>query len=213
MAQRRSSILAAVLLPVLVVVGYGVVTGLGLVWPERSTLSMVASIVVSLLAWLALGLWFKERTRWLTVICILLCAGVFVFPMIGAASLGTDLALTRDGESVEARVVDILVDQTNHREGEEAWRTTYEFEAVDDGRELGSIDYRGGKDAYGYDVGDEVDLLVDPDGEVPPKLEEKVDVGTDIAMLVLGAVLFSIVWVIGLVMPFIWRPQGDFSDL
>lgn len=86
-----------------------------------------------------------------------------------------------------ARHLDISVEQTNHREGREALKTTYEFESIGDGSDLGTIDHRGGKDAYGFAEGDEVDLVVDPDGTVPPQLEERVEVVTRTAHPNVGA--------------------------
>lgn len=204
--QRGSTTLGAVFLPISVVAGYALVTGIGIVWPQRPVVAIVSSIVVSIVLWVASALWFLHRTGWPRVLGIGLFAATFVFPMVGGATLGTDLALEQKADQVTGRVSDIDVEQTNSKEGEEAWKTTYTFVA-DDGRELGTVDYRGGRDAYGFEVGDDTELMVDPSGDLPVKLAERVDSGDDIAMLAVGGVLFAICYAIGLFVPMIWRPR------
>lgn len=199
------SALSAILLPVCVVAGYALATGLGFAWPERPWVAIVASITVSILLLLASALWFQGRTGWWRSVCLIGFAAAFVFPMVGAASLGTDLALEKQADVVSGEVADIAVEQVNHREGQESYRTTYTFVASEDGRELGTVDYRGGKDAYELEVGDSTDLMVDPSGELPLKLAERVDSGNDIATLVIGGVLFMGAYVIGLCWPWVRR--------
>ncbi|WP_157551262.1 hypothetical protein [Nocardioides jensenii] len=206
--QRNWTVPGSVLLPLSVVVGYELVTGLGFLWPEHPWVAIVGSITVSILLWLVATLWFHRRTRWWRTLCLLPFAAVFVFPMVGAASLGTDMALEKHAELVGGEVADIAVEQTNHREGRESYRTTYTFVASEDGRELGTVDYRGSRDAYDLEVGDSTDLLVDPSGELPLKLADRVDSGDDIAMVAIGGVLFVIVYSIGLCWPMVRRPDA-----
>lgn len=194
-----------ILLPVCVLVAYGAVIGIGFVWPEHPTLSMVSAIVVSVVLWMVSGWWFCRRTNWWAWVGAVFLAGALVFPMVGSASLGTDLALETAADQVSGEVTTIDVEQVSHRKGREAWKTTYTFVAADDGRDLGTVDYRGGKDAYELEVGDTIDLLVDPSGDLPLKLAEEVDSGTDIALIVLGVVLYLIIYAIGLVWPLVRR--------
>lgn len=205
MHRRDWTTPAAILLPLFTVAAYVVVTVIGLLWPERPWVAIASSITVSVILWLVSALWFAARTRWYRVIPMLGFAVALVFPMVGAASLGTDLALERQGEQVVGEVVDIEVEQTNHREGRESWRTTYTFVSPDDGQQLGTVDYRGDKDAYDLDVGDRTDLIVDPDGELPVKLAERVDSSLDMVMLGLGGFLYLVGWGIGLVWPMLRR--------
>lgn len=203
-AQRQDrAVLGALLLALSVVVGYAVVIVIGFLWPEHPMVAIVASITVSLLLWAVCTVWFQRRTRWWRIVCILLFAATFVFPMVGAASLGTDLALEKHADRVSAEVVDIDVVQTNHREGQEAWKTTYTFVAVEDGRELGTVDYRGGKGGYDLEVGGRTDLMADPSGRLPPKLADEVDSSDDVGMIVMGGVLFFLFVALGLFWPMV----------
>jgi len=205
-APRRDwTTLGAIILPLCVVGGYGLVTGIGFLWPERATVAIVAAMAVSIVLWVACAVWFQRRTRWWHWVGAVLFAGSLLFPMVGTASLGTDLALEKKADRVSGEVVDVDVEQTNRREDQESWKTTYTFVAVDDGRELGTVDYRGKKDGYDLDVGDHTDLLVDPSGDLPAKLAEKVDSSADIGMIVLGGVLFVIGYGIGLGWPIVRR--------
>lgn len=198
----------AVLLPPAVVVGYALVTGIGMWWPERPVVGIVASITVSLILWLVSAMWFWRRTRWWRTLSMLLFAAAFLFPMVGAASLGTDLALEQHADRVSGKVDDIAVEQTNHEEGKESYKTTYTF-VSEDGRELGTVDYRGDRAGYELDVGDRTDLLVDPSGDLPLKLADKVDSAADIGMIGLGGALFLLLYLVGLFVPMVWRPRGS----
>lgn len=209
MEQRGArTLLAAILLPVVVIGGYAFVTGIGLLWPEWPMVAIISSIVVSILLWLGSALWFQRRTGWWRSISMVVFAGCFVFPMVGAATLGTDLAIERQSEQVTGEVVDIEFEQTNRREGREAWKTTYTFVATEDRRELGSIDYRGSKNGDDLAIGDRVELLADPSGELPLKLAEKVDISTTIGMFVIGGFLFTIAYLCGLFWPPLRRALG-----
>lgn len=195
--------LAAILLPPAAVLGYALVIGAGFLWPERQGFVIGASITVSVLLWMVSTVWFQRRTGWSRTPCIVMLAVSLAFPMVGAASLGTDLALEEHADRVSGEVSVVEVEQTNRDEDEESFRTTYTFVASDDRRELGAVDYRGEKNGHDLEVGDRTDLLVDPSGELPVKLAEKVDSSQDVGMIVLGGVLFSICYVIGLGWPVI----------
>lgn len=201
----RGSVLATILLPVGVVVGYALVTAIGLAWPEHPWFAIGSSIGVSILLLLAGMAWLRQRTRWWYWVCTSLFAGALVFPMVGTASLGTDLALEQRAEQVSGEVSDIDVETVSHRRGNESYRTTYTFVSTDDGHELGTVEYRGGRDAYGLDIGDRTELLVDPSGDLPVELADEVDSGDDVTMIALGGVLFLLVYALGLVWSMVRR--------
>lgn len=188
-----------------VVLCYALTTGVGFLWPEKPGVAMGVAITVSIVVWLVSALWFHQRTGWWRWVVIILFALALMFPMVGSAELGTDLALERHGDEVTGEVVDIDVEQTNHQEGEESWRTTYTFVAADDRRELGTVDYRGDQEAYDLEVGDQAELIHDPRGELPLKMAETVDSSTDIGALVLGGVFYALLFGIGLLWPLVRR--------
>ena len=182
------------------VLGYGVVLGVGFAWPGHPAVAVVASIAVSLVIWLAAALWFQRRTGWHRSVGLVIFAVALVFPMVGTATLGTDLALERQADRVQGAVTHIDVERSHHRDGKEAWTTTYTF-ADEDGRELGTVDYRGDRQAHGLEVGDRTELMSDPRGDLPLKLAERVDSSADLAMTVLGVVLFTLGGALGLAWP------------
>lgn len=191
----------AILLPLGAVSCYGLATGIGFLWPERPGVAIGAAITVSVLLWLVSALWFHRRTGWWRWVTLVVFALALVFPMVGSAQLGTDLALEQHGEQVTGEVVDIAVEQTNRRRGEESWRTTYTFVSAEDRSELGTVDYRGDKGAHHLEVGDRTELIADPRGELPLKLAETVDSSRDVGMLVVGGVFYAILFGIGLLSP------------
>ena len=103
---------------------------------------------------------------------------------LGMMMLSEDLALSGAGERVEAVVVDHTLEV---REGAHTTYThTYTLESVD-GRPIDEpMVYRGKGGFDGVDEGTEVVVLVDPDGEVPTKPADTVDIGADIAVLIVG---------------------------
>lgn len=197
--------LLSALLPLLAAAAYTIVVAIGFARPDLPWLAITASITVSLILWMVSTAWLKGRTRWPLAACIPAIALALVSPMVGAATLGTDLALERRADQVTGVVTDIDVEAVKRRGKVRSHRTTYTFVAADDRRELGTVQYRGDEEAYELEIGDETELMVDPEGELPLKLEERVDSGLDITMLVMGGVLFCIVWAVGLVWPALRR--------
>src|SRR5690606_36689663 len=104
--------------------------------------------------WMGATAWLTARTGWPLTVCIPALALALVFPMVGAASLGTDLALERRADQVTGVVTDIDVEAVERRGKVSSHRTTYTFVAADDRRELGTVTYRGDKEAYELAVGD-----------------------------------------------------------
>ena len=199
-----TTVRAGVVLTLGAVLGYAIVFGIGFWWPERPVIAVIASIAVSLVVWVLAAVWFTRRTGWHRAVGMAVFALALVFPMVGTASFGPDLALERNAEPVTGVVIDIGVEQTNHEENEESWKTTYTF-ADEDGDELGTVDYRGDKQAHGLEIGDHTELMADPDGELPLKLAEDVDSAADIGMTAMGAVLFVLGVAVGVFWPLI-RP-------
>lgn len=174
-------------------------------------ITFVATVIVLAVAALVTFLWPQALLAGITIACLGLIGAMiavvmlsgrywllwFAGPAVALAALGTvmlaeDLALSKDGELTEALVIDHTLDVDTVHDANGS-RTVYVHEYVlegEDGQRLAQpMEYRGESGFDGIDEGDTITVLVDPAGRAPTQPADQVDIGADVGILSVGAVL------------------------
>ena len=179
MSLRSPRPLTIVALALVLVVGLAVVFVLNLVLPQAKFVAIVLGVLV--VVGTVGAAHYSVGRRWVGWLGIP-AAGLFG---IGTMMLSEDIGLDRAGERVEAVVVDHSVEVHEGAKGK-SYTHHYSLENAD-GRPLDEPMLFRGKGGFdGVDEGTTIEVLVDPDGEVPTKPADSVDFGADIAALVVG---------------------------
>lgn len=192
--------LSMVLLWVVLIVGLVVTFSITFFWPS----ALFAGIIVGCCFVLGVTIGMRMLIGHWWVYWV-------VGPVVAVAALGSvmsaeDLSLMRAGEPTDVVVVDHSVDVENrHGSGGGRDRKAYTHEYTlkgTDGREIDQTLVYRGKDGFdGIDEGDTITVMIDPEGQVPPELAERVDLGTDLALVIVGLVASTGLFVVcGLVL-------------
>lgn len=183
-------------------IGFALVTGAGILWPEWANGIQIAAIVWALLAFVGtIGVFSLDPTpgRLAPGIAVLLMAPALIFGMVGSASLGPDLAVRQRSEVVNARVV-MAEPHTQQGTDSSGRSTTTEwvvYRFTRDGKPIpGELTYRGSTKGYGFRRGDTVKLLVDPQGRLPLMLDSEADTSAASGELILAGLGLLVWWVI-----------------
>ncbi len=178
----RSPVPLLITLAGLIVV-FAIAFAITLLWPQ----ALLAGIVIASCGFILSLLAVRSLTgrRW---------APWLIGPAVALAGLGTimlaeDIALSQVGEVTEAVVIDHDIEQKVVHVSRSRDRTvhthTYALEDAE-GRPLDPLVYRGEGGYDGVDVGDDITVLVDPQGRAETEPAENIDIGADIAILIIG---------------------------
>ncbi len=167
---------STVALAVWLVLGLSATFVLEFVFPQL----MLLAIMVGVLVVAGVGYWavYRHWGAWFGVAAVALAG-------IGTMMLAEDLALATSGERVEAVVVDHTVDVQRSSRGT-SYTHHYALERTDDGQALEDMVYRGEDGFDDVEEGTTIAVLADPDGQAPTKPADTVDIGADIAVLIVG---------------------------
>lgn len=184
---RRGSQLGLVLLLAILLIGLTVALTITTLWPQ----ALLAGIVIACCAAIIviIGMVRVVGRRWV----LWLAVPAFALAGLGAVMLAEDLGVSRTGELTEVVIVDHTVDvQTSHDsnspEGRKAYTHKYTVEHPDGAPIEKPMIYRG-EDGYDdFDTSDTITAFIDPEGSAPTEPAENVNIGADIAVLVVGLV-------------------------
>lgn len=179
MSLRSARPLTMVVLVALLVVGLAVAFVLNLVLPQAKFAAIVIGVLV-VTGTIGVAR-YRVGRRWVGWLGLPAAALLG----IGTMMLSDDIALDQSGERIEAVVVGHTVDVQEGAKGT-AYTHHYSLESTD-GQSLDEPMLFRGKEGFdGVDEGTTIEVFVDPDGDVPTKPADSVDIGADIAVLVVG---------------------------
>lgn len=178
-------LLGFVLLLAVLCVGLVVAFVITAIWPQALLAGIVVSCTTVILV--MIGTIVVSRPGWI----LWLALPALALTGLGAVMLAEDLGVSRSGEPTHVVIVahtvdvDSSTDSSSDRD-RKAYTHTYELERTDGSPVEKPIIYRG-EDGYDdFDTGDTITVLVDPEGEAPTEPADSVNVGADLAILIVG---------------------------
>ncbi|SDT17996.1 hypothetical protein SAMN04489751_4018 [Brevibacterium sandarakinum] len=191
----RGSQLGLVLLLAILLIGFTVALAITALWPQALLAGIVIACCTAIFVMIGMVRVVGRRwVLWLAVPAVALAG-------LAAVMLAEDLGVSRTGELTEVVIVDHTVDvhtshNTSSREEREAYTHEYILEHPDGTPIEKPMIYRG-EDGYDdFDTGDTITAFIDPEGNSPTEPAENVNIGADIAILIVG--LVAVIGVFGM---------------